>query len=436
MFHRFVCAAALCGIFAASAFAERITEKHDNGKVRLTFTQTPDGVKQGSYTEFWPSGQRKISARYKDGKLSGRYFEWDENGKPLRKSVYRDGELHGLDQRYEAGKLSYKAEFKMGVLHGQEVAYEDGRAVQERFWYGGEMLLYDRSKSQIDATLKAIAKADIEGPGDAQEKDALRRLMQYRYLCGVPHEGMTLDEQMNLEAKKAAEVCEKLGFLTHGPEKNPGMSDADFALAKRGAAKSNLAAGSGGLSRAIDMWMDDSDPSNIDRLGHRRWCLNPPMLKAGLGNVGRSSALWCMDKSRSEVPEWDMIAYPVRGFMPAAFFGQRHAWSLALNPRQWEAPGSGAVKVSVWSVEGKQGLDRERITAGEPLKLDYFRVSNDGFGVRNAIIFRPEQAPVSPGRRYWVRVEGVKAKTAQADKRRRSAKAAAAEMIEYLVEFY
>ena len=45
-----------------------------------------------------------------------------------------------------------------------------------------------------------------------------------------------------------------------------------------GTSSSNLGQGYRNLSTAItDGWIDDGDTSNIDRIGHRRWCLDPRM---------------------------------------------------------------------------------------------------------------------------------------------------------------
>jgi len=417
-------------MWLSPCFAARVVEKYDNGKPKLIYNHAKDGKKHGAYSEFFETGRKKIQASYKMDVLHGKYAEWDVKGRPVRRCSYRDGKLHGTDSRYEDGKPKYVADFSdgvlngtesryengkpvyvaqysKGVLHGTEKIYEKGKLLSEKVWYGGNILLFDRSQRQIAATMQAIARVPIEGPGDAGQKDAVRRLMTYRYVCGVPWQGISLDAQMNLEALRASQVCAKLGRLTHTPQNNPGMSDEDFALGKRGAGRSNLAMGSKSLSGSVDMWMNDSDQSNIDRVGHRRWSLNPALGKVGFGMSGRYSAHWCMDRSRKEIPDWEVVAFPTRGYMPSSLFKQSYAWSVTLNPKHFAAPDRTAVKVRMWQVP-RSGLNLARMKTLPPIELNYFNVETSGFGVRNAIIFRPENVQVVPGMRYWVEIKGIK----------------------------
>ncbi len=413
-------------LMAGACLAARIQEKFDDGKIKLDYTENAEGKKQGAYSEYYPSGRRKIQASYKADQLHGRYSQWTEKGKLVRRCSYRAGQLHGTDYRYEDGKPVYVADFNNGKLHGTEKIYKAGKLVSQKVWHAGGILLFDRTKKQVTATLQHIERVAIQGPGTRQQQDAVRRLMMYRYVCGVPWEGITLDAQMNLEALRAAQICEKLKRLTHNPESNPGMSEKDFALGKRGAGKSNLAMGSKGLTGSVDMWMNDSDSSNIDRVGHRRWSLNPALLKIGYGITGRYSAQWTMDRSRTEIPAWDVVAFPTRGFTPSSMFKARYAWSVSLNPKRYAKPEKGSVKVRVWAV-GRGGLDLEQVKSRKSLKLDYFTVETSGFGVRNAIIFRPEAALVAPGMRYWVQIEGIKRTGGDGGEN--------SDRLEYLVEF-
>jgi hypothetical protein len=52
------------------------------------------------------------------------------------------------------------------------------------------------------------------------------------------------------------------------------MDDKRYQQGVEGAGHSNLAV-SGAVVDSVDNYMDDSDPGNVGRLGHRRWCLNP-----------------------------------------------------------------------------------------------------------------------------------------------------------------
>jgi hypothetical protein len=249
---------------------------------------------------------------------------------------------------------------------------------------------------------------EIETPaekleGEAAQRDAgLRRLRAYRFLAGLPYQDLVLDDDLNATSLAGAKLCEKLGRLEHTP-KNPGMDEAEFKIAYRGTSSSNLAYGVRNLVQAVDGWMDDSDEGNSERLGHRRWCLNPPMKKLGFGRSGDYVAMFAFDRSRQPVPDFDVIAFPARGLMPVEYFRVEDPWSVSLNPRKYATPGKGVEpKVYAADEKGKK--------IGDPLKLTSSAVNTDGFGVPLCLIFRPEKVVVKPGKRYVVEIEGLKAR--------------------------
>jgi hypothetical protein len=255
------------------------------------------------------------------------------------------------------------------------------------------------------------AMIDVLDPDAAGNRDPqtlyLQRLRQHRFLCGVPFEDLALDGAYQVLAQHAAMICSRLNKLTHNPERPAGLTDETFELCKRGAAQSNLFGGLTQPVECVDGWMNDSDPSNIAVVGHRRWCLNPRMLKTAFGSEGRYAAMHAHDGSRRQVPDWDLVAYPTRGWMPAEFFGPRHAWSVSLNPEVYAAPSKGEVKVEIRPAGDKGTPD------GAALKLDHFTVDNSGFGTGAAVIFRPEGTSFKVNQRYVVAIDGLKSKNGQ-----------------------
>lgn len=274
---------------------------------------------------------------------------------------------------------------------------------------------YPKPLGEIKAMLLVLAPERTAT--DRMKELYIQRLKIYRYVCGVPYEDLTWDEDYALLAEKASLVCSKLNKLTHSPEKPAGMSDEEYKLGKRGAGESNLFMGRTHPSGCVDGWMDDSDPSNIDRVGHRRWCLNPKMLKSAFGTVGNYAAMYAFDGSRKNTPDWDYVAFPARGYMPIDLFGGRHAWSVSINMAKYAKPSKGDVKPVI------QPVDEKMANIGGPLKLDYFNVETNGFGSGPAIIFRPETFAVKADTRFKVTIEGLKAKNGKPA------------TIEYLVHF-
>jgi hypothetical protein len=257
--------------------------------------------------------------------------------------------------------------------------------------------VHQRSLDDIKKKLSALLASD-KGKGDENTR-ALQRLKAYRYLAEVPYEDLTLDEEYNKMCLAGAKLCEKLGKLEHKPE-NPGMPEEEFQLAYNGTSRSNLGWGLKTLVDAVDAWMFDSDSGNRERLGHRRWCLNPTMQKTGFGHAGAFTAMYTFDRSRKPVPEFDFICFPARGIMPIEFFGPKFVWSVSLNPKRYTTPDKDFTP-KIYEADAS-GAKR-----GEPLQLAFKNVDTIPFGIPNCIIFRPENLQVTDGRRYVVELAGI-----------------------------
>lgn len=265
----------------------------------------------------------------------------------------------------------------------------------------------DRTSTRTPGEVKAMLQLLGPGKGASQQDIYLARMRQYRYLCGVPFETLAYNPRQGELALAAANICARLDKLTHAPERPPGMSDAEYQLGRDGAGQSNLFMGRTDPSGCVDGWMDDSDPSNIDRVGHRRWILNPAMGTTAFGTEGKYAAMYAFDGSNKAVPEWDVVTYPTRGAMPVQYFGARHAWSVSLNTRKYTIPPQTELAVSI------RALNAKAEPQGEPLTQDYFHLDTAGFGSGPAVIFRPKDFPLGPGS-YAVTLTGVKDKSGAA----------------------
>jgi len=258
-----------------------------------------------------------------------------------------------------------------------------------------------RTVDEIKKKLAEITAPPAQEPDGAagERAAALRRLKAYRYLAGIPYDDITLDDDANAACEAGARLCAKLGRLDHKPD-NPGLPEEEYQFAYKGTSRSNLGYGYRNLTKAVELWMDDSDAGNISRLGHRRWCLNPTMQKTGFGRFGDYTAMYVFDRNRKEVPDYDFVSWPPRGRMPVEYIKAGSAWNVSVNPRKYNAPGEDVTaKVYAADKEGKK--------VGEPLKLNYSGADTNGFGIPNCIIFRVEKASIAPGKRYVVEIEGL-----------------------------
>ena len=379
----------------------------------------------GKHVERHENGQIKIRAIYRNGRLNGKFEERFKDGKYKIRANYRDGKLNGRYQEYalagDSVRLFKVANYRNGQLHGEYREFNGDELKLHQFFNEGTLLI-PKSVPQINAALSAIAQLPISienrrdgygytkilnsvaRPGQqAACKSAVRLLMQYRYLCGVPHEGLVIDYSMLIETTAAADISEIVGNISHAPI-NPGMPEAEFIIARKGCEKSNLA-GVGDVVRSVHMYMEDSDEKNIDRVGHRCWCLNPKMSKTGFGAMGNFSAMYAVDNSRPVVPDFDFVAYPSRGFMPLAYFSREHAWSVQPNPNKYKFD-ERSVKVDAFPAlfVKKRGTIRRD---SQPLPLNYFNVSLKKLGAGPAIIFRPANIRIVKGSTYAVVIKGI-----------------------------
>jgi len=293
--------------------------------------------------------------------------------------------------------------------------------------YMNGILVSPRTAAAIEAELGRIRAMKVEtvpgrgGPAVAAARDggndsqadreaAVRRLIEYRYLCFVPHEGIVLDAQYNAHAEAACGILKEIGRLDHDPP-NPGWPADRYALARRGAGASNIYTDNDpapGLGvRSIDAYMNDSDPRNITRVGHRRWCLSPRLGRTGIAAWRGYAALWVRDDSRRDVPDFDYVAYPAPGPFPVSHFGRRAAFSVQVNEARYQKPDARRVRATITPVRVLREQGQVKPLGG-PLKLDFFAIDNSVIGsVQNAVIFRAADLRAEHGAAYLVEVTGL-----------------------------
>ena len=194
----------------------------------------------------------------------------------------------------------------------------------------GEEPAYEKIPSNTGKIIAGkMRKASLEA--------ALAQLKIYRYLAGLPYKDIELNGEFSNGAQHAVVLMSILGRISHNPSKPADVPDDFFKIAFKGAASSNLAGGGeSNLTTAINNWMSDSDKTNIDRLGHRRWLLNPSMKDVGFGFYNGFAAGWVVGGSRDSSPDYDFIAFPVPGFHPWTYFGTKWAWSVSINPKKYQ----------------------------------------------------------------------------------------------------
>ena len=237
--------------------------------------------------------------------------------------------------------------------------------------------LYSRTRKEIEAGIREIAKRPKPKDLAAEVHEATKKLNIYRFLCGLPAD-VQGDAQCSKNAEDAALACKQAGTISH----SLGHSTEKCNLSSMG----NVVA-------TVSQFMEDGGDNNRDSRGHRAWCLNPPMGKVGFGSGGKSfAAMWCMDSSgKSQKGTW---AYPGMGLFPLEYL-HGNAWSFygidqATNPK---------VEIFRLAKRPEQAFPATADIPGHVIKVS--RVSRAMMNGINFELAEPAKRGI-----YWVRVTG------------------------------
>lgn len=148
--------------------------------------------------------------------------------------------------------------------------------------------------------------------------------------------------------------------------------------------------------------MEDGDISNISRVGHRRWLLNPQMGKTGFGAVsgsnGTYSSVYVFDTSNSSASEKG-VAWPAQN-MPTEYFAAEFPWSICMG----DTVNQSKIKVKLVRLSDK----KEWIFSDQSSDGVFF-VDNGNYGQNGCIIFRPPMSEIKTykdGDSYEVTITG------------------------------
>lgn len=248
----------------------------------------------------------------------------------------------------------------------------------------------------VEYASKPSAKKPYEAGAlsDSTLQSALAVMNQVRYIAGIDAD-VALDEEYTGLAQAGALVNAANGLLSHNPDKPAGMADSLYEQGCTGASSCNLGMGYSFLGDAIvHGWMDDGDSSNISRVGHRRWILNPAMQKTGFGCVGVYNALYVFDFSRES--SYTNVAWPAQN-MPLEYWGD-YPWSICTDMTE---------DIHTVCVTMVRQRDQKKWTFSENTSNGYFNVNNGGYGQTGCIIFQPEDVQYCDGDRFDITITGT-----------------------------
>ena len=218
-----------------------------------------------------------------------------------------------------------------------------------------------------------------------------------RFVAGLPE--VTLDDTLIEDAQHGAVLLAAIDQLTHYPSRPSNMDVAFYERGYGATSTANISARWGYapltcIQSSVRGCMDDSGDNNLATLGHRRWLLNPSLGKVGFG-YAQSATGWSyvvtpiFDYSGTGC-SYDFLSWPVAGNHPTNLFDIEVPWSLTLNPSVYQAPNLSTVQITITrEADGKQ-WHFDQNTGDPVINTDaYMTVNNEGYGVRNCIIFHP-----------------------------------------------
>lgn len=236
--------------------------------------------------------------------------------------------------------------------------------------------------------------------------DGLNALNFVRYVAGIPSD-VTIKEEYETKAQTGTVVMARNGKMEHQPENTYQIPTDFFEIGYAGTSQSNLGNGYTNISASIiNGYMNDGDAGNIDRVGHRRWVLNPFMKETGFGycnlNNQKFTALYAFDRSRTENIA-DYVAWPAE-MMPYEIM--QGPWSISLRKDKFTI-NEADVKVTLTNVKTQEKEIFDSTTNRVAGKTPYFNIDMANYGMGPAIIIKPSKT-FSIGDQIQVEVTGLK----------------------------
>lgn len=312
----------------------------------------------------------------------------------ILRSYIQNGEDKVYDQSVETKNQNYVDGYtlKDGVVGIQSHTQEQIRAMYKILSPKNKADKYKKKPKNK----KPYAKGAV---ADSTLKNGLNTLNFIRYVAGISY-NVKIKKKYQSMAQAAAVVNynDKKERISHYPAKPAGMKKALYREGYSGSSVSNLGAGYFSLYEAIAAgWMSDENYSNIDRVGHRRWCLNPAMAYTAFGIDQGIYAMYAFDES-NRTTGIHGVHWPAEN-TPLKFFENDDPWSISMGMEV-----SKHITVTLTRARDKK---RWVFTSKNSKKSgDYMNVDNNRYGQEGCIIFRPKSIKYKNGDKFTVAICG------------------------------
>ncbi len=294
------------------------------------------------------------------------------------------------------GISSPKVKAAMTTPSEEEIIHE----LKTHYVHHGKETTYTQDYTKKDAKT-TYTLADIGQLSDETKNNALTYLNNYRYITGLPQVGY--NSQLDQSTQAGVYLNYLSDSLSHMPAQSSVMSRELYEAGTDGTTSCNLAAGTL-LTGSVYIWLDDSDDSNINDLGHRRWLLNPTLKNVAFGAAGGISAVNVMDYDRKAQKQ--DYAYPPREMPIELWGGDYCAWNYSFADEiddniavTLTRKTSGAhLPPETWTFS--KTSDQNDPHSGK------FVINHETYGHEDAVIFRPNNIKYSSGDVFHVSISG------------------------------
>ena len=140
-------------------------DTYPNGRVMRVVPYNQQGIYDGTFRQYYESGQLAQKGYYKNGLGQGEYIWYYEEGSIKQKAFYKDDKIEGIvTSFYPGGKIAQTVNHINGKREGELIEYyENGQIKEKRFYVNGKeegkSLFYDEKGKLIKTE---IYKNDVK----------------------------------------------------------------------------------------------------------------------------------------------------------------------------------------------------------------------------------------------------------------------------------
>ena len=115
-------------------------DTYPNGRVMRVVPYNQQGIYDGTFRQYYESGQLAQKGYYKNGLGQGEYIWYYEEGSIKQKVFYKDDKIEGIvTSFYPDGKIAQTVNYINGKREGELIEYyENGQIKEKRFYVNGK----------------------------------------------------------------------------------------------------------------------------------------------------------------------------------------------------------------------------------------------------------------------------------------------------------